>query len=77
MARGGVWHNKFKIREQEGHDDFSSECAHLTGHLELVASDIEWLAEQLNSGCGKTQPMTSGGCLSQPYPSVQRRRGEE
>ena len=45
MARGGVWHNKFKKREQESADDFSSECAHLTGHIDLVASDVEWLAE--------------------------------
>ena len=53
MARGGVWHNKFKKREQESADDFSSECAHLTGHIDLVASDVEWLAEQLKAGDAK------------------------
>jgi len=53
MARGGVWHNKYKIREQESPDDFSSECAHLTGHIELVASDVEWLSEQVTAGNAK------------------------
>ena len=53
MARGGVWHNKFKKREQEHYDDFNAECAHLTGHIELVASDVEWLSEQVRRGNAK------------------------
>ena len=71
MARGALWRNQYKKRDQTGGEEFNSEVADMTGTVDLVEADVDWLQDQIRGGSTRARLRIFGCWVDEP--STKRR----